>query len=171
MKILTAAEMRETDRVTIETYGIASDQLMTQAGGAVARFVLRQYPAAQSIAAICGMGNNGGDGLMAAGALKAAGRDVHVLLLGRRDDLKGDPLMMLRKAEPMVPVIELVAEGDLHTPAVAQLFVHGDLILDAMVGTGFKPPLRGLAAAVRDLIQPMPTPVLAVDLPSGWDAD
>ena len=171
MKILTAAEMRETDRVTIETYGIASDQLMTQAGGAVARFALRQYPAAQSIVVICGMGNNGGDGLMAAGALKAAGRDVHVLLLGRRDDLKGDPLMMLRKAEPMVPVMELVAEGDLHTPALAQLFVRGDLILDAMVGTGFKPPLRGMAAAMRDLIEPMPTPVLAVDLPSGWDAD
>ena len=91
MKILTAAEMRETDRVTIETYGIASNQLMTQAGGAVARFALRQYPAAQSIVVICGMGNNGGDGLMAAGPLNAAGRGVPLVVGGRRDDRKGGP--------------------------------------------------------------------------------
>jgi NAD(P)H-hydrate epimerase len=62
-------------------------------------------------------------------------------------------------------------EATLHSAEVAALFAEADLIVDAMVGTGFKPPLRGLAAVVRDLIQPMPTPVVAVDLPSGWDAD
>ncbi len=171
MKILTAAAMRETDRLTIEKYGVSSERLMTHAGEAVARFVIRQYPEARTILVVCGMGNNGGDGLMAAAALALAGREPQVLLLGRREDLKGDPAAMLRKSQPRVPVLEIASEADLQLPAVAKSFADADLILDALVGTGFKPPLRGPAARLRDLIQPMPTPVVAVDLPSGWDAD
>jgi len=171
MKIVTAAEMREADRLTIEQYGIPSTRLMTHAGEAVARFALREFPDARQIVVLCGKGNNGGDGLMAASALAAAGRNPHILLLGGRDELRGDPAAMFSRSQPAVAVSEIVSESDLHTSAVAKLFAQADLILDAMVGTGFKPPLRGLIAAVRDLIQPMPTPVLAVDLPSGWDAD
>ncbi len=171
MKIVTAAEMRETDRLTIEQHGISSTRLMTHAGEAVARFVLAEFPGARQIVVVCGKGNNGGDGLMAASALVASGRNPHVLLLGRRDELTGDPAAMFAKSQPVVSVTEIVSEGDLHTASIAKLFAGADLILDAMVGTGFKPPLRGSAAAVRDMIQPMPTPVLAVDLPSGWDAD
>ena len=171
MKILTAAEMRETDRVTIETYGIPSAQLATHAGAALARFILAQYPDAQRIVAICGKGSNGGDGLMAAGALADAGRKPHVLLLGSRDELTGDGPAMLRKAQPKVPVTELISDAQLHEPAIAKLFAEADLLIDAIFGTGFKPPMRGIAAQLRDLVQPMPTPVVAVDLPSGWDAD
>ncbi len=171
MKILTAAEMRETDRLTIEKYGLSSLQLATHAGGAVARFVEAEFPGARRIVVICGKGNNGGDGLVAAAALVDAGREPHVLLLGSRDELKGDPAELFRKSQPRVPLTEILVEGDLQLPAVAKLFVEADLILDAMVGTGFKPPLRGLAEAVRELLAPMPTSVVAVDLPSGWDAD
>ncbi len=171
MKILTAAEMRETDRVTIENYGIDSAKLMTHAGEAVARFVLSQYPEARQIVVLCGKGNNGGDGLMAASALADAGRKPHILLLGRPEDLKGDPAAMFRRSQPAVPCTALNSEAQLHEASLAKLFAEADLLLDAMVGTGFKPPLTGLAAQVRDLIQPMPTPVVAVDLPSGWDAD
>lgn len=171
MKILTAAEMRETDRLTIENYAIPSTQLMTRAGEAVARFTVAQFPAAQKIVVLCGRGNNGGDGLMAAAALADAGRTPHILLLGTRNELVGGPAAMLRKSQPHVPVTELAGEAQLSTASLAKLFAEADLILDAMVGTGFKPPLRGLAAKLRDMVAPMPTPVLAVDLPSGWDAD
>jgi hydroxyethylthiazole kinase-like uncharacterized protein yjeF len=171
MKILTAEEMRATDQATIERYGIASTQLMTQAGSAVAQFVLAEFPAAARIVAVCGKGNNGGDGIMAAAALVQAGRSAHVLLLGKREELQGDPEAMLHKAQPQVSITELQSEADLHTTAVAALLAEADLILDAMVGTGFKPPLRGLAAALRDMLHAMPTPMVAVDLPSGWDAD
>jgi hydroxyethylthiazole kinase-like uncharacterized protein yjeF len=171
MHVLTADEMRATDQATIEGYRIPSTQLMTHAGTAVAHFVLAEYPHASRIVAICGKGNNGGDGMMAAAALAQAGRSPHVLLLGQRKELKGDPEAMLHKAQPKVPVTELHSEADLHTAAVAKLLAEADLILDAMVGTGFQPPLRGLAAALRDIVQSMPTPVVAVDLPSGWDAD
>ena len=98
--------MRATDRVTTDQYGVSSERLMTRAGEAVAGFVLRQFPEAQSVVAICGKGNNGGDGIMAAAALARTGRTVHVLLLGRKDELGGDPAQMLRKSQPQVPVVE-----------------------------------------------------------------
>ena len=171
MRILTAAEMRETDRCTIELYGSTSMQLATRAGESVARFVRAEFPHARRALVLCGKGNNGGDGLIAAAALTDAGISVHVLLLGSRNALEGDPAEMFRKSQPRVPLSEILSEADLHTAAVARLFAEADLILDAVVGTGFKPPLRGVAAALRDLVEPMPTPVIAVDLPSGWDAD
>jgi hydroxyethylthiazole kinase-like uncharacterized protein yjeF len=171
MKILTAEEMRAADRATIEHHGIPSTHLMTHAGTAVAQFILAEFSHAKRIVAVCGKGNNGGDGLMAAAALAKAGRDARIFLLGAREELKGDPQAMLHKAQPGVPVTEVLSEADLHTSAIAKLLAEADVILDAMVGTGFKPPLRGLAAAVRDMLQTMPTPIVAVDLPSGWDAD
>ena len=171
MKILTAAEMRETDRLTIEHYGSTSAQLATRAGEAVARFVQAEFPQARRLLVLCGKGNNGGDGLIAAAALTDAGLATHVLLLGSRNELQGDPAEMFRRSQPRVPVTEILSESDLHTAAVAHLFAEADLLLDAVVGTGFKPPLRGVAAALRDLVEPMPTPLVAVDLPSGWDAD
>lgn len=171
MKILTAAEMRAVDALTTERYGISQTSLMTHAGEAVASFILAEFPDAREIVLLCGKGNNGGDGLMAASRLVDAGLKPRVLLLGREEELKGDPLEMLRKMQPRVPLTEIVSDADLGAEDVAQLFAKADLIVDALVGTGFKPPLRGLAVRLRDMVQPMPTPIVAVDLPSGWDAD
>ena len=171
MKIVSAAEMRAIDRSTTEQHGIPSEELMAAAGEAVGRFVRIEYPWAKEIVVLCGKGNNGGDGLMAANALIEAGCYPTVLLLGRRSDLHGDPAKMLDRSMVPIPLLGLLSESDLHTPAVAAVLAEADLILDAMVGTGFKPPLRGLAAVLRDFVQPLTTPIVAVDLPSGWDAD
>src|ERR1700748_3588379 len=89
MKIVTAAEMGEADRRSVEL-GVPVAQLMERAGAAVARFVLRRYPKDRQIAVLCGKGNNGGDGMVAARALWAEGRKVTVLLLGKAEELKGD---------------------------------------------------------------------------------
>ena len=75
MKILTADEMRTVDRMTTERYGIASIDLMRNAGAAVARFVLREFSDCSHIVVLCGKGNNGGDGFVAARELAAAGRN------------------------------------------------------------------------------------------------
>jgi NAD(P)H-hydrate epimerase len=171
MKILTADEMRATDRLTTEQYGIPSTSLMENAGESVARFIAAEFSAAKRIVLLCGMGNNGGDGLVAATALARQGFQVKILLIGLIDRLKGDPEAMLRRLQPLSLVTEAPDEATLRSAVIATLFAEADLIVDAMVGTGFKPPLRGLAALVRDLVQPMPTPVVAIDLPSGWDAD
>ncbi len=90
MKILTADEMRTVDRVTTERFGTPSIDLMRNAGAAVASFVLHEYPKQRRITVLCGKGNNGGDGFVAARQLAQAGRTVNVLLLGNPEDLKGD---------------------------------------------------------------------------------
>jgi ADP-dependent NAD(P)H-hydrate dehydratase / NAD(P)H-hydrate epimerase len=169
MRILTADEMHATDRLTVDRYGVPSLELMEHAGHAVARFVLRTFPEAQRITVLCGKGNNGGDGFVAARALAEAGRKVKVLLLGYPADLKGDAKEMFERME-MAPVLA-PDEASLQSAQVVDLLRESDLFLDAVVGTGFKPPLRGVAAALRDQINRCSTPVVAVDLPSGWDAD
>src|SRR5690242_16582046 len=90
MKILSAAEMRETDRVASEEFGVPSYRLMQNAGAAVAQFVLANYPNVKAVGVICGKGNNGGDGFIAASELRRARRRVSVLLLGNPKELKGD---------------------------------------------------------------------------------
>lgn len=169
MKILTADEMRATDRMTVDRYGVSSVELMEHAGYAVARFVLREFPVALHITVLCGKGNNGGDGFVAARALSGAGRKVKVVLLGYPADLKGDAKEMFERME-IAPTL-VPDEAALASTQVIDLLKESELFLDAVVGTGFKPPLRGVAAALRDQINRLDTPVIAVDLPSGWDAD
>jgi hydroxyethylthiazole kinase-like uncharacterized protein yjeF len=167
--VLTADEMRAADRVTAEQFGIPSIVLMRHAGQAVARFVEREYSHSRRIAVLCGKGNNGGDGFVTARALAAGGREVTVLLLGDPDELKGDARTAFSEMQ-LTPVF-VPDERSLDTPQVRALLSNADLLLDAVVGTGFQPPLRGIAAALRDRINLLNTPIVAVDLPSGWDAD
>jgi NAD(P)H-hydrate epimerase len=169
MKILTATEMREVDRLTVEQFGIDSTTLMENAGSAVARFVLSEYPGHERITVLCGKGNNGGDGFVAARHLAEAGRAVNVVLLGSPADLKGDAETMFPRL-PSQPFL-LTDEANLDDMPILDLFEATDLFLDAVVGTGFRPPLRGIAAAVAERVNCLEAPVVAVDLPSGWDAD
>src|SRR5882724_8650588 len=97
MKIVTAAEMREIDRVTSERFGVPSLTLMENAGTAVAEFVLSQYPSARRIGVICGKGNNGGDGFVVARKLHESGKEVGVTLLASSSELKGDAAEMFAK--------------------------------------------------------------------------
>src|ERR1700684_615271 len=145
MKILTADEMRTVDRVTTERFRIASLDLMHHAGAAVARFVLREFRDCNHIAVLCGKGNNGGDGFVVARDLDAAGRKVRVLLLGYPADLKGDA----KAAFEEMPLAPLLAsdEASLGLEEIQTALRSADLFLDAIVGTGFKPPLHGVAAA------------------------
>lgn len=169
MKILTADEMRTADRVTTERHGMPSLDLMEHAGRAVAHFVLREFPEAFKVAVLCGKGNNGGDGFVAARTLQESGRKVQLLLLGYPDDLKGDAKTMFERLE-LAPVIA-TDEAVLNTARVTELLDESQLLVDAVVGTGFKPPLKGAALALRDRVNSLTMPVVAVDIPSGWDAD
>ena len=170
MKILTADEMRIADRVTTDRFGISSLELMEHAGHAVARFVLRELPQCRRIAVLCGKGNNGGDGLVAARHLAQAGCEVSVVMLGDPAEVHGEGKVMLDRL-PAAP-IGIKEEADLHREGYEALFAGTQLFLDAVLGTGFRPPMRDLAIAGRKLLERYPrTPVVAVDLPSGWEAD
>ena len=171
MKILSAQEMAAADKQSVEL-GISINTLMDNAGRAVARFALRHGPPFGLIVALCGEGNNGGDGMVAARYLASAGREVRVVLLGKAADLHGPVLQAWEGAATEAKAgsrLEGFEAGD--ESALKGALDGAVLILDAVVGTGFKPPLRGLASVARDLLAASATPVIAVDLPSGWDAD
>lgn len=170
MKILTADEMRQTDQATTRSFGISMATLMENAGAAVARFVRTQYASAQRITVVCGTGNNGGDGFVAARHLSSNGLDVAVLLLGEESKLHGeaaDMYSLLHHAS--IALFGITEEAELS--GIDALLAGADLIVDAVVGTGFKPPLRGIAIKVRDRLNALKMAVVAVDLPSGWDTD
>jgi NAD(P)H-hydrate epimerase len=170
MNVLSAAEMQACDRLTTERFGVPSIDLMRAASAAVAAFARQQFPLARRVTVVCGHGNNGGDGMMAARLLASAGLEVTTLLLGARDSLAGDAAIAWREltspAHGLIHIIETPEELAGHKAAL-----EADLILDAVVGTGFKPPLKGLALAALKWIDGSKAPVLAVDLPSGWPAD
>jgi NAD(P)H-hydrate epimerase len=170
MDVLSAAEMQACDRLTTERFGIPSIELMRAASAAVAAFARQEFPRARRVTVLCGRGNNGGDGMMAARLLASAGLEVTTLLLGGRDGLTGDAATAWRDltspAHGLVHIIETAGDLEAHKAAL-----ETDLIIDAVVGTGFKPPLKGLALAALKWMEGSAAPVLAVDLPSGWPAD
>ena len=168
MKIVTAAEMREIDRVSSERFGIPSLTLMENAGTAVAAFVLSQYSSAESVGVICGKGNNGGDGFVAARKLHEAGCDVRVLLLAERSELRGDAAEMFTRL-PM-PAVGVSKKEQLNTEAARSVF-NADVLVDAILGTGFRPPVSGLYAEAIASLNASTSPSIAVDIPSGADAD
>ncbi len=168
MKIVTAAEMREVDRLTSERFGIPALTLMENAGTAVAEFVMTRYPSAKRIGMICGKGNNGGDGFVAARKLHEAGKEVCLVLLADRSELRGDAAEMFTKL-PVAPVLarsreELKAE-------LARAVFDADVVVDAILGTGFRPPVSGLYAEAIAALNASDAPSVAVDIPSGADAD
>ena len=169
--ILTAADMAETDRRTIAS-GVSIDTLMQNAGTAVARFIERHHPGAISILILCGKGNNGGDGLVTARVLAPdSKRQITLGLLSEPSELEGPSAKAYAALMSERPIVYLRILTDL--ASVEAIFkTPFDLIVDAVIGTGFKPPLRGTAVWIRDEIARHPeSPVVAVDLPSGWDAD
>ncbi len=172
MKILTAAEMGAVDKATAAA-GTSLQELMEHAGEAVAGFCLRQYPNAARVMVLCGRGNNGGDGFVAARALAGEGVGVRVLIAGLRDGVKGEA------AEALKRLIEATDEGvveqisdEVTVDELADLLGEADLLVDAVFGTGFNGPMRaGVAVNLRDAIARLQVPVIAVDLPSGWHAN
>lgn len=170
MKILTANEMRSADQRTSTEFGLSMTMLMENAGSSVASFVLARFRFAERITVICGTGNNGGDGFVAARHLAKSGINIAVLLLGDETKLHGEALEMYDRLDGTnIAVFRLMHESEL--TGLDALLSGSDLLIDAVVGTGFKPPLRGIAIKVRDRIREINVPVVAVDLPSGWDAD
>ena len=168
MKIVTAAEMREIDRVTTERHRVPSLTLMENAGQAVSQFVCDRYPKASRIVVICGKGNNGGDGFVAARHLHHAGKVVEVLLLSESRILHGDAAEMFSRL-PFKPVI--ASQETTLRREFDRSIGHADLFIDAILGTGFKPPVAALYAAAIDAMNATKKPIVAIDVPSGADAD
>jgi hydroxyethylthiazole kinase-like uncharacterized protein yjeF len=182
MKVLTAAEMREVDRLTSERYGIPSLQLMETAGRRVAEacrdivHTSERHP--RKISVLCGKGNNGGDGLVVARYLQAANAIVKVYLFAKTEELHGDAATNLHRwCEAENDVVLILDET---AWKAAWLDVAGaDVIIDAIFGTGFRGAASGvIAKAIEDINEcsqratsARPSLILAVDTPSGLPSD
>jgi hydroxyethylthiazole kinase-like uncharacterized protein yjeF len=167
MKIVSAAEMRAIDHATSERFGVPSLTLMENAGAAVAEHV-HAFCGDGKIVVVCGKGSNGGDGFVAARLLHEAGKKVQVILLPDPGELRGDAATMYGKL-PLTPKVVKSVE-DLHGELVQAGF-KADVYVDAILGTGFKPPVRGLYAEAIAMMNASGALVVAVDIPSGADAD
>jgi NAD(P)H-hydrate epimerase len=156
--LLDAAQMRETDAWAIETREVPPLQLMERAGEGLAHVVDRHGPAGR-VAVVCGKGNNGGDGLVAARLLRQGGRDVEVLCVWAPETLQGDAAEMLRRLPGPRPV-----------PFEAAALARAHVIVDAVLGTGFEGVARAPADAAITAINGAKARVIAADVPSGVNA-
>ena len=155
--LLTVAEMARADALAVAK-GVSNDRLMEAAGTAVARETARRFPKLP-VVVLCGPGNNGGDGFVAARQLKDAGFEVRVALLGKREALKGEAA---RNASRWKGQCDPLARNSLD---------GAGLVIDALFGAGLARALEGTALAVVNDLTGRGLPVVAVDVPSGIHGD
>ncbi len=181
MKVVTAEEMREIDRITIKNYGISGTVLMERAGLVVAEKIKELFsiqhsgfskklrtpnsePVKLKVIVLAGGGNNGGDGIVVARNLHEWGWNVKIILLSKEDKLSPDCLKQYKIAKKAGAVVEFrdyITEKDLH-PA---------LVVDAIFGTGLSKNITGKIAEAISFINASDSPVISVDIPSGISSD
>lgn len=183
MKALTAAEMREVDRLTTERFGVPSHRLMEAAGKSVAEVFLEQYghrnaEPLRRIVVLCGKGNNGGDGFVLARHLKEEAEHVQVYLFAKPEELRGDAAKNFQRWQEQAGGLTLLlteADWEKAWPEISS----AQVIVDALLGTGIRGPAGGLMAqAIEDVNRlshgataARPAWIVAVDTPSGLPSD
>jgi hydroxyethylthiazole kinase-like uncharacterized protein yjeF len=172
--VLTAAEMRAADLAVARALGVPTLRLMETAGRGVAAIVRRELGRrAGRVAIVCGGGSNGGDGFVAARQLAVAGLSVRVLLTAPREKIQGDAAAALAALEQVGSVA--VEDGSAWTDeATWRAHLEGedaDAVVDAIFGTGFRGPVRDVPAAALGAMNAAGGRKIAVDVPSGLDAD
>jgi len=162
IKLYRAVQIRELERIAIEEYGIASFDLMSRAGQATFQVLKKQYPDAQSIAVFCGSGNNAGDGYIIAKLALESDLNVCVYTVSASEKLKGDALSASQAYRSAGGAVSLFQSEQLIT---------AEVLIDALLGTGLDRAVTGLYATVIKSINRHFAPVIAVDIPSGLQAD
>jgi len=178
VKALTAAQMREADRLTTERYGIASLQLMENAGTAIAEFLSDKFAkiANRRIVVLCGKGNNGGDGLVVARLLKGFGAASEVFLFANPTAVEGDAATNLKRWQQGLGALHVVT-SEAEWDSVRGALAEADLVVDALLGTGLRGPVEGLPGKVIEDLNDARAKrrsgmaVVAVDMPSGLASD
>lgn len=160
--LYTVAQVRELDRRAIDGHGVSGFELMQRAAAAAFASLQRHWPQARSIAVYCGPGNNGGDGYLLARLARQAGFTVQVLALG--EPAPGGDAARARVACAQAGLQLHHWQVDLPLPAA-------DVHVDALIGTGLRRPPDGAARALIERLNTSDTPVLALDVPSGLNAD
>ena len=158
LELLTTSEMARADQAAV-VLGIDSLVLMENAGRAVAEVAFSMVDGGAVITILCGPGNNGGDGFVAARHLDQAGYRVHLVAIADPESLRGDAGEMARRWRGQTAPAE----------QAANLILQSDLVIDALFGAGLTRALDGAAADIVEALNASQCKVLAVDVPSGLD--
>ncbi|MFN8625337.1 MAG: NAD(P)H-hydrate dehydratase [Candidatus Binatia bacterium] len=172
MIVVTAAESRRLDELTIRRYGTPGHVLMERAGAGATTALLEQFPHVRRkrVLVCAGKGNNGGDGFVIARLLRRTGVRVEVALLGNPEDVKGDAARALaawRRARGAITTVTSAAD----MAALPAKMANAAVLVDAVFGTGLNAPVEGRYADLLHMINASGVPVFAVDIPSGLNAD
>jgi NAD(P)H-hydrate epimerase len=172
MEILTAAAMRRVDERAIRAHGIPGLTLMETAGSGIAAALAEEIPgiSERHVVIVCGKGNNGGDGLVAARHLKKLGVSPRAFLIARAGELAGDAAAnLVRARDAGVAVEELNGEDLAHR--LREALDPETIVVDALLGTGAVGGARGAIARAIDAINDSRATVVAIDIPSGVETD
>jgi hydroxyethylthiazole kinase-like uncharacterized protein yjeF len=169
MKIATAQQIRNIDRRAIRKFGIPGPVLMENAASAIVIEMERFFDGIEGVRVgiVCGKGNNGGDGLALARRLRIRGVPVRVALLAPFASFRNEArlnLSILRKTD-----VEIVPNAT--SRSIAEIVEWSDVLVDAMLGVGLSTPLKGTYAFAAELMNLAGRPVVAVDIPTGINAD
>ena len=157
LELLTAEEMNRAEKLAAEA-GVSTLTMMENAGRATAEEVVRRFPRGSRVAVLCGPGNNGGDGFVAARYLRERGYHVRLALHGKRDELGRDPKEMARRWDEGIEPLSL------------QFLEGAQIVVDALYGTGLRDTITGLPAQIIEEVTARALPVVSIDVPSGIDA-
>jgi NAD(P)H-hydrate epimerase len=167
---LSREQARALDRKVIDDAGVPGVVLMENAGRGAAE-LLQRLGVTGPVVVCCGKGNNGGDGFVIARWLDNASVGVRVLLFARPDDLSGDAAIMYRIIERSGPPIEILPSLDIDETSLRRDLETADWVVDALFGSGLQGPVRPPFDKIIEAINASGARVLAVDVPSGLDAD
>ena len=161
-ELCTAAQTRALERLVMEQQGVASLALMQRAGRAAFDLLTTRYHAAKKPVVICGGGNNAGDGYALACLALAANIDIWVVALVEPASLKGDAAHC---------AAEFLRAGGGDRLVSAAALADADLVIDALLGSGLNRAVAGVFAELIDQVNALSCPTLALDMPSGLNAD
>lgn len=167
MKIFTAHQIRECDAFTIQEEGITSADLMERAANACATWLLHNYDSGTPVLVVCGMGNNGGDGLALTRILLQNGFSAKAVILKHTTQFSPDAAHNLTLLHQLAPEnVRILEQGQFVTELPDDI-----LIIDALFGTGLNRPLEGWPAEFVRELNELPNNIIAIDVPSGMPAD
>ena len=156
-----ASDVRELDAMVAQELGVSFFHLMERAGRAAFEILIQRWPNVRKIAVVCGKGLNGGDGLIVAGHARAFGIEVQAVLLSPMESLDADTVLAKKWAESQGVEVQQGFTGTL----------SGQVIVDAILGSGFKGELRPEYSQAAEAINRNSSPVLSIDIPTGVSAD
>ena len=176
MKVITTQQMAELELLAKKEYSINQNTLMENAGRGIAAWIKnfsKERHFIPELLIVCGHGNNGGDGFVAARLLAEANFDIDVILLASETDLKGTARNNYKiiKGKRKIAITKITTPKQLESDKIKSVFNKHSLILDAILGTGIKGEVKGFYKKVVDDINTRNKKVISIDIPSGMDGN